>query len=202
MRDYGTKGGETWTHIKESLTPNDRLPASDVNMSVWDFERKTRGKRRTGRGPHCRYYDDQSRGRERLEKRIRIFSSNRGLDIWRRTAIHNNFHWNNCHDTRYIMSWSRNTFLASPLFRCLLLSFIYLNVSCTENRDLEILYRCKTRSTLPNAFRRKLRSWRYCLTGYSLLQYVTVIHHASWNRTLWMRINPLKCRFFKNVIKN
>jgi len=36
-------GGGTWRdYIEGSVTPNDGLPASDVNMSVWDFGRKTR----------------------------------------------------------------------------------------------------------------------------------------------------------------
>lgn len=44
-RDDGTKDGGRLreTHIKESVTPKDGLPASDVNMSVWDFGRKMRG---------------------------------------------------------------------------------------------------------------------------------------------------------------
>jgi len=35
-------GGLGGTYIEGSVTPNDGLPPSDVNMSVWDFGRKTR----------------------------------------------------------------------------------------------------------------------------------------------------------------
>jgi len=72
-------GGETWrdSYIEGSVTPNDGLPASDVNMSVWDFGRKTMN------GGEDLIGDITTiKAAERLEKiGIFILSSNRRLDI-------------------------------------------------------------------------------------------------------------------------
>lgn len=169
-------------------------------MSVWDFGRKTRdemnertssailrrskprnGALREGRGAYSylRQIDD-------------LIFNDAG------TAIRNNFHRNNHHDhVLYRVVVVGRHFLApslSPLF-----FYLPKCIFFTENHDPEILYRCKTRSTLPNAFRRKLRSWRYCLTGYSLpcnIRPLCIILHkivrCGRELILWRLLNLIK----------
>lgn len=71
-KDYEMKGG-TWRDSHQGKCNFERQIASQerqyVGLGLWkkNEERDERG------GPHRRYYGDQSRGMERLEKRIHTF---------------------------------------------------------------------------------------------------------------------------------